>query len=215
MFGVIHPLPPVATVGRDLDTCDVAILHASISSRHAVLRVAGDAITVEDLGSTNGTFIDDERITARTLRAADVRVRFGAVSFAASLDAIGPSPAPMLGRTVPRGDLDRRALVVRGARWELSVAQDAALLAGPAGQIPLSLMEGRLLRALWERGDARFVASAQLVAQVGFGSRSADGDNVRELVRRLRKKLAPFGLDDLVESRRHAGYRLAEHARRA
>ncbi|MBN1565394.1 MAG: FHA domain-containing protein [Anaerolineae bacterium] len=34
-----------------------------VSRRHAVIHMAGDTITVEDLGSSNGTFINDERLT--------------------------------------------------------------------------------------------------------------------------------------------------------
>jgi len=47
------------------------------SSRHAKLEPGGDGVWVEDLGSTNGTFVNGERITARTLaRRGDV-VRIG------------------------------------------------------------------------------------------------------------------------------------------
>jgi len=48
-----------------------------VSSRHAKLEPGGDGVWVEDLGSTNGTFVNGERITARTLaRRGDV-VRIG------------------------------------------------------------------------------------------------------------------------------------------
>jgi len=217
LFGVVHPLPSPAQIGRDPEICDLAILHASVSSRHAILSVEGQAITIEDQGSLNGTFVADQRIAGRTLVPSDAPVRFGAVSFIVSLDALWPSGAPAGGRTVPRvGSSPRCALLVRGVRWELSVATDGASLAGPPGEIALSLMEGRLLRLLLERtAEAGFAASAELVAAIGFGSRAADGENVRELVRRLRRKLAPHGLDDLIESRRNAGYRLSEHVTRA
>lgn len=47
------------------------------SSRHAKLEPGGDGVWIEDLGSTNGTFVNGERIAARTLvRPGDV-VRIG------------------------------------------------------------------------------------------------------------------------------------------
>lgn len=47
-------------------SCDVCILEASVSRRHARIVAAGDALIVEDLGSSNGTFVNDEPITGRT-----------------------------------------------------------------------------------------------------------------------------------------------------
>src|SRR5450759_4588515 len=51
------------------------------SRRHAELSVVNDTVWIEDLHSTNGTFINGERITARTaLKSADL-VRFDTVSY--------------------------------------------------------------------------------------------------------------------------------------
>jgi pSer/pThr/pTyr-binding forkhead associated (FHA) protein len=64
-------------VGRDpgsgitLDGDDFA------SSRHASIEPRADGVWVEDLGSTNGTFVNGERIDARTLVRAGDAVRIG------------------------------------------------------------------------------------------------------------------------------------------
>jgi pSer/pThr/pTyr-binding forkhead associated (FHA) protein len=64
-------------VGRDagsgirLDGDDFA------SSRHASIEPRPDGVWVEDLGSTNGTFVNGERITAKTLIRAGDAVRIG------------------------------------------------------------------------------------------------------------------------------------------
>lgn len=64
-------------VGRDagsgitLDGDDFA------SSRHASIEPRADGVWVEDLGSTNGTFVNGERITGRTLVRAGDAVRIG------------------------------------------------------------------------------------------------------------------------------------------
>lgn len=65
-------------VGRD-PRSDVWLEHESVSRRHALIRVDGDAARVEDLGSTNGTFLGRERLAMATpLQDRDV-VRVGAL----------------------------------------------------------------------------------------------------------------------------------------
>lgn len=51
----------VVVLGR-ARTCDVLLPHDSVARRHTVLRFEGDAWTAEDTGSTNGTWLDGERI---------------------------------------------------------------------------------------------------------------------------------------------------------
>jgi FHA domain len=71
-------------VGRlgSADRIDIALQDPTISSRHAAIVVdaASGTITLEDTGSTNGTFVNDEHIGfngRRDLRDGD-RLRFGA-----------------------------------------------------------------------------------------------------------------------------------------
>ncbi len=51
------------TVGRGAD-CDVRLEEPSVSRRHARLRIDGAAAEVEDLGSSNGTLLDGQRLQA-------------------------------------------------------------------------------------------------------------------------------------------------------
>ena len=51
-----------------------------VSTQHAELRVEGEEVFVRDLGSTNGTYRNDERIRQSALRDGD-RVRFGLSEF--------------------------------------------------------------------------------------------------------------------------------------
>ncbi|MFZ5779396.1 MAG: FHA domain-containing protein [Pseudomonadota bacterium] len=51
-------------IGRAVDQCDFVIAHPTVSRRHARLRVAGEALQVEDLGSTNGTRLGDQPLRA-------------------------------------------------------------------------------------------------------------------------------------------------------
>ena len=66
------------TVGRDRMRNEVCLDHRSVSVEHAVIRIdeSGHA-TVEDLHSTNGTFVNGERVEeSRDLREGD-RISFG------------------------------------------------------------------------------------------------------------------------------------------
>lgn len=59
-------------VGRDLAN-DISISDPEVSRRHARLMNREGSIFVEDLGSTNGSFLNGERVTApQPLRAGDV-----------------------------------------------------------------------------------------------------------------------------------------------
>lgn len=65
-------------VGRDV-SCDLTIDSPRISRQHAVLHVLDAAVEVEDLGSSNGTWYQEQRIEKRTLVHGD-EVFFGDTS---------------------------------------------------------------------------------------------------------------------------------------
>jgi pSer/pThr/pTyr-binding forkhead associated (FHA) protein len=51
---------------------DVVIENLTVSGEHAVLVMNGDQVTVEDLHSTNGTYIDGKAVKKQVLRHGDV-----------------------------------------------------------------------------------------------------------------------------------------------
>jgi pSer/pThr/pTyr-binding forkhead associated (FHA) protein len=63
-------------VGRG-EAADVTLSDDFTSERHARFENRGGALFVEDLGSTNGTFVNGERIDERTDLAAGDTVRVG------------------------------------------------------------------------------------------------------------------------------------------
>jgi hypothetical protein len=58
---------------------DILISEPQVSSRHAEIRhIGGDQFLLTDLGSTNGTYVNDQRIQSATIRLSD-RVRLGMI----------------------------------------------------------------------------------------------------------------------------------------
>ena len=70
-------------VGRT-DACELFIADDGVSRKHAILEPAGKGqISVTDLGSSNGTFINGNPITTSKLVTGDI-VRFGSIEFGVS-----------------------------------------------------------------------------------------------------------------------------------
>ena len=58
-------------------TCDVVLDYPMISARHARLQRSAGKVTVEDLGSTNGTYVNGERISGKTAVAVGAVIGLG------------------------------------------------------------------------------------------------------------------------------------------
>jgi len=67
-------------LGREGDGVTI-VASTSVSRRHARLTVAGDRATVDDLGSKNGTFVNDAAIVSSTALKDGDRLRLGSVLF--------------------------------------------------------------------------------------------------------------------------------------
>ena len=73
---ILQLAKPELFIGRDISN-DVVIADADISRKHARLVLQGEGYLLEDLGSTNGTFLNGERLTApQTLQPGDL-IRLG------------------------------------------------------------------------------------------------------------------------------------------
>jgi DNA-binding winged helix-turn-helix (wHTH) protein len=82
-------------IGRESGV-SIRIPSESVSRRHLQIRVAGDTATIEDLGSKNGTFLRDERVTGpvsladgETFVAGSVRIRFHVIIPTRSTRTVG------------------------------------------------------------------------------------------------------------------------------
>ena len=71
--------PGTLSIGRESENA-IFVLHKSLSRRHAQLEISDTAVTLVDLKSKNGTFVNGERIERRGLQPGD-EFRCGDITF--------------------------------------------------------------------------------------------------------------------------------------
>jgi len=73
-------LPPGELVLGAAEDCDLRVPHFTVSRRHAVLRCTANEVVFEDLGSSNGTTVDGQRLQGAAAAGAGQQVSFGSVT---------------------------------------------------------------------------------------------------------------------------------------
>ena len=67
-------------IGRGPD-CDLRLRNNSVSRHHCILRVAADEATLIDLGSSNGTYLNNERVRSQAPLHTGDELRVGTCRF--------------------------------------------------------------------------------------------------------------------------------------
>lgn len=152
------PLAAGENLVGSAEGCAVRLRHPSVSRRHAVLRLDGEGVSVEDLGSRNGTRAAGERVDGRRPLAAGATLLFGAVE--AVLEAldeadaeIGVALQPGPPRPAADGAATPAGTTVAPTVLEAFVAEHLPLFAGrlerSLGEVPAFQAVGEtLFRAL-------------------------------------------------------------------
>jgi len=96
------------TVGRVSDNA-FEIPEASVSSHHAEILLRGTEVLVRDLNSTNGTFINGERVTEAVLKSGQI-LRLGTIEM--RLETGAPAAAK------PKQALDQTRVIPQGVKLD-------------------------------------------------------------------------------------------------
>jgi pSer/pThr/pTyr-binding forkhead associated (FHA) protein len=114
------------TVGR-IEENTFQIADASVSSRHAEILLHGTELLVRDLNSTNGTFINGEKISEAVLKPGQT-LRFGQVELKIDdglplpATIVAPVAAPVHARgpdaAAPQKTIDATMIIPRGVSLE-------------------------------------------------------------------------------------------------
>lgn len=73
--GELYTLAPLSVIGTE-PTCNVVLTDQYMSTKHAEIKAENGLWILRDLGSTNGTYVNDQRISQRELVDNDF-IRFG------------------------------------------------------------------------------------------------------------------------------------------
>ncbi|MCG8416383.1 MAG: protein kinase [Proteobacteria bacterium] len=222
-WGATHGMSPDTAIGRSLADTDITVLHPSVSSLHARIQHTGDTWYLIDLDSLNGSFRNRERVIKSPLADGD-RIAFGNVNFYFTSSSVAPITGVLgPGRTMRLNEEETGITKVieldDGRTVEFTLRIDGGIARVGGAMIEFTALEFGLLHSLIERrverGDLElaFMSWQELSKVLAFKSRAADSENVRELVRRVRRKLKKAGIPNLIESRQRVGYRLAPEVR--
>jgi pSer/pThr/pTyr-binding forkhead associated (FHA) protein len=121
----------VTVVGRRED-CDLRIPLGDISRKHCRLIKDGNVLKLEDLGSSNGTYRNGERIQETELSPGDT-IQLGPIAFVVQIEGV-PNEDEMqpLLRGAPAAQVDEEAEVLEEAQLE-EVEPDNATQPVPSG----------------------------------------------------------------------------------
>lgn len=79
VFGKMYPITGATVIGRAPE-CSIPVAVDEISRRHVELKPVADGVSVEDLGSANGTYINGQRVQKGFMKGGD-ELRLDAVRF--------------------------------------------------------------------------------------------------------------------------------------
>ncbi len=124
------PLTAVAAIVGRSDECDIPLPINSVSRKHCEFSVADGVVRIRDLGSANGTFVNQNRISEVSLSAGD-RIVIGSLAVTLQIDgqpadispapAAKPAPAPAVA-PVEAEDLAAEAISLDGDDVALAAA---------------------------------------------------------------------------------------------
>jgi len=119
------PLTKSETVVGRKNTCDLRIPLSSVSRQHFKVLMEDETLKLRDLGSSNGTYHNDERVLEAELNPGD-QIRVGPVTFIVTIDG-EPSEVDIVKTVLPQdtGEIEAPAAAAESAGPEALDTGDA------------------------------------------------------------------------------------------
>ncbi|MBL8266966.1 FHA domain-containing protein [Steroidobacter sp.] len=159
-------LKPETVLGRQAD-CDVLLTEGHASRRHAKLVLAEDGYWLEDLGSSNGSFINGNRISGRVKVASGDRLRFDVEEFDFRL----PPQAAVA--------LDESKTVYRAPESAAVVAESSGVFKRPGAWADPDALGDAGIHKTQFIDPAQMKQMASSAAPVAVASSSVDGPHLQ------------------------------------
>jgi len=120
--GTEIPLSADLSVGRSPEN-GLRLVEGSPSRRHALLSISAGSVWVQDLGSVNGTYVNDRRIDGKVKLNSNDRLRFDIEEYAFRIESDEP-PADQTIARAAAADVVADAGRAHVPRWVENVPQD-------------------------------------------------------------------------------------------
>jgi len=138
----VFKVPEGKTIIGRREDCDLRIPLSQVSRKHAMLLVQPDGARIRDLGSVNGTFVNNKRVSEQKLEPGD-HIVIGPVVFTVQIDG-KPEKIPRVktrieSRQPALGENDLRETVPPGARQ--GGGRSGSGLPPDEGEDPISALE--------------------------------------------------------------------------
>lgn len=191
--GTKIPLGPVPSViGRSV-ACKVVLDDTAVSRRHVRLVLSNQELVLEDLGSANGVYVNDQRVSEWHKLTKGDRIRIGEHEFEVSVESDRPRPKWRKPTPAPlrRQPAIRRSSVaslweddeVEGEQGSITTAQNSSFkLLGSAADLLLEqnrgtdaeeTLEPALLKLLDQAERAGHVANDEAAAAASYALKLA------------------------------------------
>ncbi|MHC4441165.1 MAG: FHA domain-containing protein [Planctomycetota bacterium] len=134
------PINPGKTVIGRKEECDLRIPLAEVSRKHAMIMVDQDSVTVRDLGSSNGTYVNNQKISEQEIAPGD-HIVIGQVVLTAQING---EPADVKPVSTRQEDRSLVADVASAAKQEAGAGETESIKSEDVlseGEDPISALE--------------------------------------------------------------------------
>ncbi len=193
----VNVAPPGLRIGRSKEDNDLVIESPYVSRQHAKILFEDANPLIQDVGSTNGTWLNGVKLGAEPAPlppGAEVVLGHSSISF--SFHA---------GETTVRAEVEQE-----GQSWTVDLLSREVRVRGVPLSPPFSRKEFDILSLLWQRRHS--ACSRFDIAARGWPERSpgdVGNDEIDQYIRRIRRRIGDAGGDaGNITTMRRFGYKL-------